>query len=150
AKMDLDGKLVFDEDSDEDDELMDFDDQGMVNGREPGDGSLEGGINAYVNALKGEGAGRKGQKGKLKFKQKDIGGDDGDEMEIDQGELSDARKKAAKSSPKGNGGGKGKPVRKGLHAEKAKGQQKGGSGGGVRKPNGRPFKHGLQAKRGRK
>ncbi|KAI7370382.1 NUC173-domain-containing protein [Hortaea werneckii] len=150
AKMDLDGKLVFDEESDEDDELMDFDDQGMVNGREPGDGSLEGGINAYVNALKGEGAGRKGQKGKLKFKQKDIGGDDGDEMEIDQGELSDARKKAAKSSPKGNGGGKGKPVRKGLHAEKAKGQQRGGGGGGVRKPNGRPFKHGLQAKRGRK
>lgn len=144
AKMDVDGKLVFNEDEDDDEDLlMDFDDQGMVNGREPGDGTLEGGINAYVNALKGEGAPERGQKGKLKFKQKRVGEDD-DEMEIDSGELSDARKKAAKGSPRD---GKGKPVRKGLHAEKVKGQKAGG-GAGVRKPNGRPFKHGLQ-KRGK-
>ena len=148
AKMDLDGKLVFNEDSDDDNMMMDFDDHGMFNGREPGDGTLEGGINAYVNALKGKDAPQRGQKGKLKFKQSRGGAEEDEEMEVDEAQLSDARKKAQRS-PRISGG-KGKPVRKGLGAENVRGQK--GGGGGVRKAigGGRPFKHGLQMKRGRK
>ena len=143
AKTDLDGKLVFNEDSDDD--VMDFDDQGMVNGQEPGDGSLEGGINAYVNALKGKDAPERGQRGKLKFKNKGRGGND--EMEIDE-EDAVAAKKKLNSAARGRGG-KQKPMRRGLGAEKMRGPI-GGSGGGIRKARGGAFKHGLQRRGGKR
>jgi len=155
AKTDLDGKLVFNEDSDDDDDgedVMEFDDQGLMNGQEPGDGTLEGGINAYVAALKGKDAPQRGQRGKLKFKNKRGGGeDDGEEMEIDQGEVADARRKAKNSSRGGmsRGGGKQRPMRRGLGMEKARGTSASGGGGGIRKGRGGAPKHGLQRNRGR-
>ena len=150
VNMDLDGKLVINADGDEDDLLMDFDDQGMVNGVEPGDGSLEGGINAYVNAIKGKDVAQRGQRGKLKFRndrksqKKAENEDEGDEMDIDEA--------AVKKSVRGNAtsrGGRGKPMRRGLGAEKSRG----GSAtrdGGIRKGRGGAFKHGLHSRgRGR-
>ncbi|KXL44470.1 hypothetical protein M433DRAFT_68283 [Acidomyces richmondensis BFW] len=146
AKTDLDGKLVFNEQSD-DDEIMEFDDQGMVNGREPGDGTLQGGINAYVSALKGKDAPQRGQKGKIKFSNKRSLADEEDGMEIDEAELSDARKRAKGNSAVGRSRNP-KHNRKGLGTEKARGQNA-GSGAGIRKARGKAFKHGLQARRGK-
>lgn len=147
AKTDLDGKLVFNEKSDDDD-VMDFDEQGLINGQEPGDGTLEGGINAYISALKGKDAPQRGQKGKLKFSNKHRNAGEDEEMEIDEAQLSDARRKA-KSSPSSRGG-KNAPMRRGLGMEKARGQTFGRGGGGVGKARGRPFKHGLQSRRGKR
>jgi ribosomal RNA-processing protein 12 len=162
AKTDLDGKLVFnDKDSDDGDDVMDFDESGMMNGQEPGDGTLEGGINAYIEALKGKDAGFRGQKGKLKFKQKG-GNDDDDEMEIDSGEVQAAlaaRQQAARASrgapqrggrggdrgrggrggrgggDRGRGGSGGGGMRRGLGMEKTHGR--GGGSSGISKPRGR-------------
>jgi len=162
AKTDLDGKLVFnDKDSDDGDDVMDFDESGMMNGQEPGDGTLEGGINAYIEALKGKDAGFRGQKGKLKFKQKG-GNDDDDEMEIDGGEVQAAlaaRQQAARASrgapqrggrggdrgrggrggrgggDRGRGGSGGGGMRRGLGMEKTHGR--GGGSSGISKPRGR-------------
>jgi ribosomal RNA-processing protein 12 len=136
AKTDLDGKLVFNDDSDDD--VLDFDDQGMMNGAEPGDGTLEGGINAYVAALKGKDAPQRGQRGKLKFKNSR----GGDEMEVDEDDFVAAKKKhdGARSPA-----GKQTPQRRGLGVEK----QRGSPGGGVHKARGRGgFKHGVQSRRG--
>jgi ribosomal RNA-processing protein 12 len=141
AKVDLDGKLVFNED-DDDDVLMDFDDSGMINVEDSGDGTLEGGINAYVSAMKGRDAPRRGEKGKLKFSNK-RGGEEDDEMDIDERDVAGARKAAQAHA---HGVAKQKPVRRGLGAEKVRGQ---GKGGGVQKPQKGAFKHGLQARRGK-
>ncbi|KAF2768049.1 NUC173-domain-containing protein [Teratosphaeria nubilosa] len=152
AQTDLDGKLVFNEDSDSDADIMDFDDAGMQNGREPGDGTLEGGINAYVNALKGRDAPQRGQKGKLKFSNKRDRSGEGDHeddaMEVDAGDLSDALKKKQRQG--GRGGGQ-KPQRKSLDGGKVRAHQGGAAagGGGIRKARGGAFKHGLQNRRGK-
>ena len=115
AKIDLDGKLVFKEGSD--DEVMDFDDQGMFNGQEPGDGTLEGGINAYVNAIKGADAPQRGQRGKLKFKNV-RSQDDEDNMEIDEEDIFSAKRKIDSGrSPRG----KQFPKRRGLGMDKTRG-----------------------------
>jgi ribosomal RNA-processing protein 12 len=137
AKTDLDGKLVFDEDSDP--EVLEFDDGGMVDGQEPGDGTLQGGINAYVEAIKSKNAPQRGQKGKLKFK--NVRNDD-DEMDIDDDDAMVAKKKLDAKSPRG----KQAPHRRGLGMDKSKG---GSSGDGkIHKSPARAFKHGLQ-KRGK-
>lgn len=161
AKTDIDGKLLINEDSDSGDEVMDFDDHGMMGGQEPGDGSLEGGINAYIDAIKSKDAPTRGQKGKLKFKNnlREKDGDDDDAMEIDE-ETAAAVKRKMSASPRGGRGGKGKqqPMRRGLGGEKVKGQQSPGGGGDGRvrkfgagrgRGGGRGFRHGVQAKRGR-
>ncbi|SPO05660.1 probable ribosomal RNA-processing protein 12 [Cephalotrichum gorgonifer] len=72
AKVDLDGKLILQDDA------MDID---------GGAGAEGSGVNAYVAALKGKDAGRRIRGGKLKFSNKRrAGGDDDDE---DGGEISD-------------------------------------------------------------
>ena len=151
ADVDLDGKLVFNEDHSDDDMVMAFDDQGMVGGREPGNGTLEGGINAYVSALKGKDAPKRGERGKLKFSNKRSAGDEDDDedgMEVDEKEVATAvRKRAGSGAGMSGRGGRQAPVRRGLGMEKAKGQM--GAGGGVKKPQKVGFRHGLQAKRGR-
>ena len=143
AKTDIDGKLVFNEGSD--DEAMDFDDQGMVDGQEPGDGTLEGGINAYVNAIKGKDTAKSGQRGKLKFKNNAKAG--GDEMEVDEEEVVAAKKKV-NGAARGGRGGKGEPMRRGLDGDKVRGWS--GGGGGIRKARAGAFRHGLQNRRGRR
>ncbi|TKX20518.1 NUC173 domain-containing protein [Elsinoe australis] len=132
AKTDIDGKLVFNESEDE----MEFDDEGKLDGQDPGDGTLEGGINAYVEAIKSKHVPRQGLKGKLKFK--NVRGEDD---EVDEDEVKDAIK-ANKASPSGRGrpagrgdrGGRPGQMngRKGLGIEKQRGPS-GPSGNGVRK-----------------
>ncbi|KAF2220945.1 NUC173 domain-containing protein [Elsinoe ampelina] len=130
AKTDLDGKLVFNEESDD---AMDFDEEGRLDGKDPGDGTLEGGINAYVEAIKNKHAPRRGQKGKLKFKNVR-----GEEEEVDEEEVKGAlrartngagkMKSPARSDKGGREGRFG--GRKGLGVEKQRGS---GGGGGVQK-----------------
>ncbi|KAI5370805.1 Putative armadillo-like helical protein [Septoria linicola] len=131
AKTDLDGKLVFNDNSDI--EVDEFD------GAEPGDGTLEGGINAYVEALKSKNAPTRGQKGKLKFKNVR----DDDEMDVDEDDAMAAKKKLDAKSPRS----KQQPQRRGLGGDKAKGGFP--VGGKVQKSPGRGFKHGLQKSRGK-
>jgi ribosomal RNA-processing protein 12 len=161
VKTDLDGKLVFNGDPDDDDDVMEFDDQGLANGKEPGDGTLEGGIDAYVSAIRGKHAAQRGQRGKLKFKNAGAKGREGDEMDIDEGEVVAAKRRmngagrgggmrgrGGMRHGAGRGGGKMQPMRRALGAPKMRAPD-GGSGGGIRKQRGGPFKHGLQARRGR-
>ncbi|KAJ9649253.1 pre-rRNA processing protein [Coniosporium tulheliwenetii] len=99
AKTDLDGKLVFGESDEEhgaDTDMLDND---------PGDGTLEGGINAYVAAIKGRDAAKRGQKGKLKFSnRKDKGDDEGEEMEVDQEEVRKQIRGKLQQRGRGRGG----------------------------------------------
>lgn len=120
AKTDLDGKLVFNDNSDDDNDAMVF-------GDEPGDGTLEGGINAYVAAINGRDAGTRGQRGKLKFKNRGHGDEDegdgdadGDAMDVDAKEIGEARRRSG-------AGGARQPERRGLG-----GERRGGGGGGFR------------------
>ena len=119
AKMDSDGKLIFD---DEDMDMLDT--QQNVS-----DGTLEGGINAYVAAIKGGDVARRGQKGKLKFSNKRKGNEE-DEMEVDEEEVTGAMNKlqvkgkpgSGKDRPRGGAGmQKARMQRKGLGMEKTKG-----------------------------
>jgi ribosomal RNA-processing protein 12 len=133
AKMDVDGKLILGgEDDDEDgvvkmkkggkkeahaeeDTLMDIDDEGT---------SLEQGINAYVDAIRGKDAAQRGQKGKLKFSNRKRGDD---EMDVDSGDEEGgkaARKMKAGSGMNRSRSGSIKNQRKGL------GAVKGGAPGG--------------------
>ena len=161
AKTDLDGMLLFNEEPDGDDDVMEFDDQGLANGKEPGDGTLEGGIDAYVSAIRGKHAAQRGQRGKLKFKNAAAKGREGDEMDIDDGEVVAAKRsmngagrgggmrgRGGMRRGAGRGGGKMQPMRRALGAPKMR-TQDGGNGGGIRKQRGGPFKHGLQRRRGR-
>ena len=88
AKTDLDGKLILGDDSDNDEAMQIFGDEGE---KDPGDGSLEGGINAYVSALKGKDAAKRGQRGKLKFSNKK--GQEEDEMDVDEEEVRNIKAK---------------------------------------------------------
>ncbi|KAF2762289.1 NUC173-domain-containing protein [Pseudovirgaria hyperparasitica] len=144
AKTDLDGKLLLGDSSDEGPEMMDFDEQG-----EPGDGTLEGGINAYVAALKGRDAPQRGQKGKLKFSNKrSKDNDDEEDMDVDEemevgkklkskGNMSPGNKRGGFSGGRAGGMAGFKAQRKGLGAQKQSGgggaSPKGGKGGRVEK-----------------
>lgn len=126
AKTDLDGKLLLGNNSDASDAsdddnamMLDFGAGGDLAraGKEPGDGTLEGGINAYIDAIKGRDAVQRGQKGKLKFsnkKSKTMPGDD--EMEVDEDDVK--RKVGAKQ---GKGPANGRTQRKGLGVAKTRG-----------------------------
>ena len=100
AKMDMDGKLVFGGDEADVDahahaEMMD-----LGNG-EPGDSSLQGGINAYVEAIRGRDSVQRGRGGRLKFSnRKEKAG--GMEMEVDVEEVGKGLK--AKRGEVGRGG----------------------------------------------
>ena len=66
TKTDSDGKLVFgDHDAGDDAMALDFDENG-----DNGDVSLEHGINAYVDAIRGRDAVQRGRGGRLKFSNK--------------------------------------------------------------------------------
>ena len=149
AKTNLDGKLVFDESDDDDEKMADVDD-----GKEPGDGTLEGGINAYVAAIRGQDTPRRGRGGKLKFTNRGPKGG-GDEMDLDDDEEERPRAKSRRKE-KGRGGErngsgrgsksvKGVPQRRGLDGGKRRDQGSGGSGGVVK---GGRFKVAKQRARG--
>ncbi|KAI9820675.1 MAG: hypothetical protein M1827_005044 [Pycnora praestabilis] len=113
AKVNEDGKLLINGDEDDEDAMMmDSGEAGAVSTTEPGDGTLEGGINAYVDAIKGRDAVQKGQRGKLKFSNKKS--EHNFEMEIDQAEV----KQKITASQQLRGGPK--EQRKGLRMEKTR------------------------------
>ncbi|KAK6442753.1 pre-rRNA processing protein [Oleoguttula sp. CCFEE 5521] len=124
----------------------------LASGAEPGDGTLEGSLNAYLNTMRGANAVQKGQKGKLTSNQSAGGaggGNDGEEMEIDAAEFSGARRRSRVGS-KGRGGGvekRGGNVRRGLVIEKQRGE--GGGREGVRKVQGGGFARGGRGGGGR-
>ena len=132
AKTDPDGRLIFGDDDDNDKEDADM--------AGAGDGS--GGVNAYLEAVSGPDAARRGQKGKVKMSQahtkKQQQQSDG--MDIDDGDDGGITKedfRAAKSGGGGDGAG-----RRGLGMAKSHGPsvgagrvQKKGRGGGMK---GRP------------
>ena len=148
AKTNPDGKLIFDG-NDDDEKMLD-----VGSGKEPGDGTLEGGINAYVAAIRGQDTARRGRGGKLKFTNRGPKGG-GDEMDLDDDD-EDRLKAKGRGKEKGKGGdrngsgrgsrsGKGVPQRRGLDGGKRKDQESGGSRGGMK---GARFKVAKQRARG--
>jgi ribosomal RNA-processing protein 12 len=136
AKTDLDGKLVFNDgpSDNEDDDVMDFDEAGNA-------ASLEDGINAYVEAIKGRDSAQRGRGGKLKFKNRGSKAEDEDEMEIDAKEVADARARPQRRSLGGDRGGssfRGGSSRgrggssSGFRGGDRGGDSRGGRGGGFR------------------
>ena len=155
AKTDLDGKLIFNENDDHDaGDVMDFDTTGNLDDRAD-TGTLEQGINAYVDAIRGKDAGTRGQRGRLKFKnvgaaaRKTASGED-DEMDVDEQDVKGAVRSAINSrgrgsrdrgrgrgrggSDRGRGGGARFPQRRGLGVEKdRRGPDQGVRGGRIEK-----------------
>ncbi|KAL1605389.1 pre-rRNA processing protein [Paraconiothyrium brasiliense] len=132
ARMNEDGKLILNE-SDTNDapsagkkggKQHAADNQGVVHMDIDEDGlSLEAGINAYVDAIKGRDAVQRGQKGKLKFSNKKSMNED--DMDVDSGdEKEDRRAKSGSGMGRGRGGAHNQ--RRGLGIDKSKGTQ--GSG----------------------
>ncbi|KAI4125060.1 MAG: hypothetical protein LQ338_004482 [Usnochroma carphineum] len=134
AKVDVDGKLVFGVNDDDDEEAMVVDSMGKADSGEPGDGTLESGINAYVEAIRGRNAVQRGRGGRLKFSNKRQRGG-GDEMDVDGddrgGEKGVRREKSGKGRV-GNGVGKKKfdpkIQRRGLGVQKRRGASVGKGG----------------------
>ncbi|KAL6901345.1 NUC173 domain-containing protein [Trichoderma evansii] len=120
AKVDLDGKLILGKDDDEDEGAMEVD--------QP----ENSGVGAYVAAIKGRDAAKRGRGGKLKFSNKrSRDGEDGDEMDDDdaaavKNSISPGRDRG------GRGRGRGGPMRGGGRG----GRGGGGSFGGPRSGKG--------------
>ena len=105
AKVDAEGKLLLGDD--------DAADVEMSGGLNPADTAQSGdGINAYLAAVSGPDAVRRGQKGKIKFSQKSKGDDS---MDVDDGEDAPVSKEELRAA-KGN-----QPSRRGLGIPKAHG-----------------------------
>lgn len=142
AKMDLDGKLLLGGDSDDDEDAMIID--------TPAQKGDEGGVDAYVSAIRGRDAVQRGRGGRLKFSNK-RSKDDDDEMDVDEDEVKAVKNKIggnSRDSFRGRGrGGRGGPRggrggiangRRGLGEEKRHGSGGRGGGGRVMKsPRGR-------------
>ena len=175
AKIDLDGKLVFNdaddqEDGDGDGEdamMLDFDANGSASkaskhknktglqGNDPN--LLEGGINAYVDAIKGRDAVQRGRGGRLKFsnrRDKDAGRGAGeDEMDVDALEVGSGKGRGRVGGGRGSGNGSAsfnnkegfKAQRKGLGIGKVSGGRVGKS---FRGGNGRGRGRGRDGGRG--
>lgn len=119
-KTDVDGKLVF---NDDDDDSMGLDSNGPDVNDET---TLEGGINAYVDAIRGRDAVQRGRGGRLKFSNKrEKPNGNGDTMDVDADGDHDAR---AAKKVNGSGG-----ARKEVRLADARGgkDQGGGRNGGM-------------------
>lgn len=112
-QVDVDGKLVFggnSADDDDNDDAMALD-HGPAGNEDDGDISLEAGINAYVDAIRGRDAVRRGRGGRLKFSNKretgrevpEEGGDDQD-GENDGRQASGSAARPAHKAKNGRGG----------------------------------------------
>ena len=125
-KTDLDGRLVFNDDGDgnDDDDPMGLDSAGPNVTDEM---SLEGGINAYVDAIRGRDAVQRGRGGRLKFTNKrEKSKGHGDSMDIDNDDDAGDDGRGAKNV---NGGARArKQVR---FAEARGGKERGGRNGGA-------------------
>ena len=132
VKVDLDGKLLLGGDSDDDAMVLDT----------PADdkGDDEGGVGAYVKAIKGRDAVQRGRGGRLKFSNK-RSKDEDDEMDVDDEDLKIVKKQIGGNSRDNFRGGRGR------------GGQRGGRGGrgGVasgRRGLGEEKRHGNSGHRG--
>ena len=140
AKVDMDGKLLFGGDSDDEAMVIDT----------PANGEDEGGVGAYVKALKGKDAVQRGRGGRLKFSNRK-GQDSDEEMDVDEDEVK-AVKKQIGGNARGNfrgaargrgafrGSGRGGIAngRRGLGEDKRHGvSDRGGKGRVVKSPRGR-------------
>jgi ribosomal RNA-processing protein 12 len=107
AKVDMDGKLLLGGDSDDDAMVIDT----PAAGKGADD---EGGVGAYVNAIKGRDAVQRGRGGRLKFSNKKGNDDDDDEMDVDEEDVRVVKqhiKGNARDSfrgGRGGGGGRGR------------------------------------------
>ncbi|RFU80440.1 ribosomal rna-processing 12 [Trichoderma arundinaceum] len=124
AKTDLDGKLILGKDSD---------DEGAMDVDQPGNAENSG-VGAYVAAIKGRDAAKRGRGGKLKFSNKrSKDGDDGDEMDDD--DAAAVKNSISPGRDRGNRGrGRGGPMR--------------GGGGRGRGDRGGPFRGGPRSGKG--
>ncbi|KAK1765569.1 NUC173 domain-containing protein [Phialemonium atrogriseum] len=117
AKTDVDGRLILGGQNGDDGGAMDID----------AEGGEETGVGAYVAALKGKDAPKKGLRGKLKWSNKksrdddDDDEDDGDEMEVDSG--------AAAYRARPGHGNRGGPVSRGRGMARGRGGTRAGRGG---------------------
>lgn len=124
GKVNVDGKLVIGTgDSDDDPMAMDFDGDGKSNGEEI---SLEGGINAYVDAIKGRDAVQRGRGGRLKFSNKREKAEKGDAMDVDGEEQEAKPERPAKAVRFGSGGD-----RRGAGMGRSRGSGSGSGRGGM-------------------
>lgn len=116
AKTNLDGKLLFGGDSDDDDAMV-LDTPANARADEN-----EGGVDAYVSAIKGRDAVQRGRGGRLKFSNK-RSKDNDDEMDVDEDDIK-AVKRQISGDPRGSyKGGRGRDNFSG------RGGQRGGRGG---------------------
>lgn len=130
ARTNEDGKLILGDSDAEDGTVVlkkggkrHADDQGDVEMDIDEDGvSLEAGINAYVDAIRGRDAAQRGQKGRLKFSNKKTKGDD--DMDVDSEDEKEERR-AKSGSGMGRGRGGAQNGRRGLGIDKARGGQQG-------------------------
>lgn len=143
AKTNEDGKLIIGGDDDDDDDVptsrpgkrgQHADDDGDVLMDVAEGATLEQGINAYVDAIRGKDAAQRGQKGKLKFSNRKRADE---EMDVDSDE-----EKAVRKAKSGSGAGRGgiKNQRRGLGVEKNRGSGGGGGAGQRGKGAGRVVK----------
>ena len=142
TKTDSDGKLVFDDhDAGGDAMALDVDGDG-----ENGDGSLEQGINAYVDAIRGRDAVQRGRGGRLKFSnKKEKGGMDVDDVDDGEGKgekrvrFSEGKERtrgSGKSFGRGRGGIARRVDRRALGGARSGGLKMGVRGGRVVKGGG--------------
>ena len=123
GKLNIDGKLVVGAgESDEEDDAMaiDFDESGRT--KSGGEMSLEGGINAYVDAIRGRDAVQRGRGGRLKFSNKREKLRDKDAMDVDEETMTRSERptKAVRSGGTANGARRGGAAsgRSGLSGKK--------------------------------
>jgi len=128
AKVNLDGKLLLGEESDHDAMIIDT----------PADGKAwddEGGVGAYVNAIKGRDAVQRGRGGRLKFSNK-RGKDEDEEMDVDEEELKAVKKQMGGSSRGSFGASKGRNIQRGGSGRGAISNGRRGLGEGKRNNGG--------------
>ncbi|KAF3482712.1 90S preribosome component RRP12 [Arthroderma uncinatum] len=115
-RVDEDGKLIFGDEDGDGNDAMDTAEGGAS------------GVNAYVTAVSGPDALRKGQKGRWKASQGKKGDDAGDEMELDSGDEKGKQPRGQTVQGRGRGGFVAKTGRRGLGMGKERGSPGGGSG----------------------
>jgi ribosomal RNA-processing protein 12 len=135
AKVDLDGKLLLGGDSDDDAMVLD------TPAEDKGDD--EGGVGAYVKAIKGRDAVQRGRGGRLKFSNK-RSKDEGDEMDVDEEDLKTVKKQIGGNARDNFRGGRGRDGQRGGRGGIASGRRGLGEekrhGNGGHKGSGRVMK----------
>ncbi|KKY20840.1 putative 90s preribosome component rrp12 [Phaeomoniella chlamydospora] len=127
AKVNEDGKLVLGDSSDDDDVNMDD-----TTGPTDTDNASVGGINAYMTAITGPDAIRRGQKGRMKVSSAHRNRADEANMDVEMNLDADEARAVAKKILGKNSTGKKLPERKGLGVGKER-QNNGGNVDGRRK-----------------